>query len=118
MKPATSRKTRLRGAEDDDKELSDNVEFEGEELAEIYAKRGVEPTLARQVAQFALLGAIGARAGGANVLRGTERVTFWGVLAMALRSRSCCRIRGICVARLFARQQSVLDVNDPVGEAE
>lgn len=33
---------------------------------------------------LALLGAIGARAGGANVIRATVRVTFWGVLAMAL----------------------------------
>ena len=33
---------------------------------------------------LALLGAIGARAGGANVLRATARVTFWGALAMAL----------------------------------
>ena len=33
---------------------------------------------------LALLGAIGARAGGANVLRATVRVTFWGELAMAL----------------------------------
>ena len=33
---------------------------------------------------LALLGAIGARAGGANMLRGTARVTFWGALAMAL----------------------------------
>jgi VIT1/CCC1 family predicted Fe2+/Mn2+ transporter len=33
---------------------------------------------------LALLGAIGARAGGANVLRATGRVTFWGALAMAL----------------------------------
>ena len=32
---------------------------------------------------LALLGAIGAKAGGANVLR-TARVTFWGALAMAL----------------------------------
>ena len=31
-----------------------------------------------------LLGAIGARAGGANVGRATLRVTFWGALAMAL----------------------------------
>lgn len=133
------------------KELSDNVEFEKEELAQIYVKRGLEPSLARQVAQqlmakdaltahardelgiseitaarpvqaaltsaltfsvgaalpllmvvispigvivpivaaaslgfLALLGAIGARAGGANVLRATARVTFWGALAMAL----------------------------------
>ena len=127
------------------KELNENVEFEREELAEIYVKRGVEQTLARQVAQqlmardalgahardelgvseittarpvqaaltsaamfaagaampllmvvvstanalvptvsvaslgfLALLGAIGARAGGANVVRATARVTFWG----------------------------------------
>jgi VIT1/CCC1 family predicted Fe2+/Mn2+ transporter len=33
---------------------------------------------------LALLGAIGARAGGANVARATVRVTFWGALAMAL----------------------------------
>jgi VIT1/CCC1 family predicted Fe2+/Mn2+ transporter len=33
---------------------------------------------------LALLGAIGARAGGANVVRATVRVTFWGALAMAL----------------------------------
>jgi VIT1/CCC1 family predicted Fe2+/Mn2+ transporter len=133
------------------KELSENIEFEVDELAEIYVKRGVDQVLARQVAQqlmakdalgahardelgiseitaahpiqaaltsaatfsvgaampllmvvvspasalvlivsaaslgfLALLGAIGARAGGANVLRATVRVTFWGALAMAL----------------------------------
>ena len=133
------------------KELSDNVEFEKKELAEIYIKRGLEPSLARQVAQqlmakdaltahardelgiseittarpvqaaltsaaafsvgaampllmvvispagslvpivsaaslgfLALLGAIGAKAGGANVVPATARVTFWGALAMAL----------------------------------
>lgn len=133
------------------KELSENIGFEREELADIYVKRGVDPTLARQVADqlmakdalmahardelgisdittarpvqaaltsaatfavgaampllmvllspasllvpmvsaaslvfLALLGAIGARAGGANVLRATGRVTFWGALAMAL----------------------------------
>jgi VIT1/CCC1 family predicted Fe2+/Mn2+ transporter len=33
---------------------------------------------------LALLGAIGARAGGANIPRATARVTFWGALAMAL----------------------------------
>jgi len=33
---------------------------------------------------LALLGAIGARAGGADVLKATLRVTFWGALAMAL----------------------------------
>jgi vacuolar iron transporter family protein len=132
------------------KELSDNAEFEFDELTEIYVKRGVDQALARQVAQqlttkdalaahardelgiseataarpvqaaltsaasfavgaampllmvvvsptgalvpivsgasllfLALLGGIGARAGGANVLRATARVTFWGALAMA-----------------------------------
>jgi vacuolar iron transporter family protein len=132
-------------------ELRENVEFEQEELAEIYVRRGVDQALARQVAQqlmakdalsahardelgiseittarpvqaaltsaatfavgaampllmvivssanalvptvsiaslgfLALLGAIGARAGGANVLRAMARVTFWGALAMAL----------------------------------
>ncbi len=33
---------------------------------------------------LALLGAIGAQAGGANILRATARVTFWGAAAMAL----------------------------------
>jgi len=133
------------------KELSENAEFELDELAQIYVKRGVDQALARQVAQqlmrkdalgahahdelgiseittarpvqaaltsaatfsvgaampllmvvvspasmlvpivsaaslgfLALLGAVGARAGGANVLRATARVTFWGALAMGL----------------------------------
>jgi VIT1/CCC1 family predicted Fe2+/Mn2+ transporter len=133
------------------KELSENIGFERQELADIYVKRGVDPTLARQVAEqlmakdalmahardelgiseittarpvqaaltsaatfavgaamplsmvlvspasmlvpmvsaaslvfLALLGAIGARAGGANVLRATARVAFWGALAMVL----------------------------------
>jgi VIT1/CCC1 family predicted Fe2+/Mn2+ transporter len=133
------------------KELSESIDFEHAELADIYVKRGVDQELARQVAQqlmakdalaahardelgiseistarpvqaaltsaatfavgaampllmvvlapagmlvpvvsgaslgfLALLGAIGARTGGANVLRATTRVTFWGALAMAL----------------------------------
>lgn len=33
---------------------------------------------------LALLGAIGARAGGANIIKATLRVTFWGALAMGL----------------------------------
>jgi vacuolar iron transporter family protein len=132
-------------------ELDSNIEFERDELADIYVRRGVDRALARQVAEqlmakdalaahardelgiseittarpiqaaltsaatfavgaampllmvvvapagmlvplvstaalgfLALLGAIGARAGGANVLRATARVTFWGALAMAL----------------------------------
>lgn len=39
---------------------------------------------AASLAFLALLGAIGARAGGANVFRATLRVTFWGALALAL----------------------------------
>ena len=133
------------------KELKEDPKAELDELTEIYAKRGLEQPLARQVAQqlmekdaltahardelgiseitaarpvqaaltsaatfsvgaampllmvvvspanvlvpvvsaaslgfLALLGAIGAKAGGANVLRATARVTFWGALAMAL----------------------------------
>ena len=132
-------------------ELSKNIGFERKELADIYVKRGVDPGLARQVADqlmakdalmahardelgisetttarpvqaaltsaatfavgaampllmvivspanalvpavsiaslafLALLGVIGAKAGGAKVLRATVRVTFWGALAMAL----------------------------------
>ena len=136
------------------KELSQDPKGELDELTEIYVKRGLDQSLARQVAQqlmgkdaltahardelgiseitaarpvqaaltsaatfsvgaampllmvvvspanvlvpvvsaaslgfLALLGAIGARAGGANVLRATARVTFWGALAMALTAR-------------------------------
>ncbi|MFZ1883029.1 MAG: VIT family protein [Rhodoplanes sp.] len=132
-------------------ELRESPEYELDELAEIYVERGVEQTLARQVAQqlmakdaltahardelgisafttarpvqaaltsaatfsvgaampllmvvvspagmlvplvsgaslgfLAVLGAIGAKAGGATVLRATARVTFWGALALAL----------------------------------
>jgi VIT1/CCC1 family predicted Fe2+/Mn2+ transporter len=32
---------------------------------------------------LALLGALGAQAGGANIVQATLRVTFWGLLAMA-----------------------------------
>ncbi|MBZ0147992.1 MAG: VIT family protein [Pseudorhodoplanes sp.] len=133
------------------KELSENIAFERDELAEIYVKRGVDPPLAQQVAEqlmakdalaahardelgisemtaaqpvqaaltsaatfavgaampllmvvvspanalvpvvsvaslgfLALLGAVGARAGGSNILRATARVTFWGALALGL----------------------------------
>lgn len=132
-------------------ELAANPGFERDELTEIYVGRGVEPELARRVAEqlmakgalaahardelgisdtttarplqaaltsaatfavgaampllmvllapaewlvvavsaaslvfLALLGAIGARAGGADIWRATVRVTFWGALAMAL----------------------------------
>lgn len=130
-------------------ELKDQPEFELNELADIYAKRGVEPALARQVAQqlmtkdalgahardelgiseitaarpvqaaltsaatfasgaalpllvalftpramlplavsaasivfLALLGALGAKSGGAAMWRATFRVVFWGIFAL------------------------------------
>lgn len=133
------------------KELVEQPEFELNELAEIYEERGVEPALAREVAQqlmakdalgvhareelgiteistarpvqaavtsaitfaagailpllaailspadwllysvpaatlvfLAVLGALGAQAGGAGLLKGAVRVTFWGALAMAI----------------------------------
>ena len=132
-------------------ELAASPEFERDELTDIYVGRGVEPELARRVAEqlmakgalaahardelgisdtttarplqaaltsaatfavgaampllmvvlaptdwlvvavsvaslvfLALLGAIGARAGGAGIWRATFRVTYWGALAMAL----------------------------------
>lgn len=132
-------------------ELATEPEFELNELAGIYVGRGVEPELARQVAQqlmakdalgahardelgiseitaarpiqaaftsagtfatgaalplvatmavpehvlvvavsvaslvfLALLGALGAKSGGANMWKASVRVTFWGALAMAL----------------------------------
>lgn len=132
------------------KELADTPEFEREELAQIYVKRGVDHDLAVKVADqlmakdalgahardelgiseittarpvqaaltsaatfaigaamplamvliapvdklvlvvtiaslgfLALLGAVGAKAGGADIVKATARVTFWGALAMA-----------------------------------
>ena len=132
-------------------ELARQPAFEHAELAQIYVQRGVEPDLARRVAEqlmakdalgshardelgiseataarplqaaltsaatfavgaalplvlvlilprsalvpvvsiasllfLALLGAVGARAGGANVVKAMLRVTFWGALAMGL----------------------------------
>lgn len=132
------------------RELAEQPEAELDELTHIYVERGVEPALARQVAQqmmakdafathardelglsehvvarpvqaaltsavtfaagaalplviaimapaawtapaisggslvgLAILGALGARAGGASVLKPTARVTFWGAFAMA-----------------------------------
>lgn len=131
-------------------ELASNVEFECEELAQIYVKRGVDHDLALKVADqlmqhdalgahardelgisegttarpvqaaltsaatfavgaalplavvlvapraqlpwivsvaslvfLALLGAVGAKAGGADIGKAVTRVTFWGALAMA-----------------------------------
>jgi VIT1/CCC1 family predicted Fe2+/Mn2+ transporter len=133
------------------KELVDDPDFETKELAEIYTRRGIEPALARRVAEqlmakdslgahardelgisdlttpkpvqaafasaaafaagaalpimtmlvvpqhilvpavfatslvfLSLLGALGAKAGGAAVLKPTLRVAFWGAVAMAI----------------------------------
>ena len=132
-------------------ELKDNIEGEKKELAAIYVQRGLDASLAKQVAEqlmakdalaahsrdelgisetvgarpvqaaiasalsfaagaalpllvvviapvtavaslvagtslffLALLGALAAYTGGAPILRGTIRVTFWGALAMAI----------------------------------
>src|SRR5712671_6254962 len=88
-------------------ELADDDEVEHAELAAIYVDRGLEPALARQVAEqlmvwiappsllcvlvvavsvacLALLGALAARAGGARAAVGAMRVAFWGALAMAI----------------------------------
>jgi VIT1/CCC1 family predicted Fe2+/Mn2+ transporter len=145
------------------RELNKNPEFELDELAEIYVKRGVDRDLAREVARqlmakdalsahahdelgiseitaarpvqaaltsavsfsvgaampllmvvispngalvpivsaaslgfLAFLGAIGARVGGANVLRGTFRVIFWGALAMTFTA-GICKLLGAVV---------------------
>jgi VIT1/CCC1 family predicted Fe2+/Mn2+ transporter len=76
------------------RELANDPEFEKRELANIYVSRGVDHGLARQVAEqavsmgslvfLAVLGMIGARAGGANIVKPTIRVTFWGALAMGV----------------------------------
>jgi VIT1/CCC1 family predicted Fe2+/Mn2+ transporter len=132
-------------------ELIDDPEFETNELARIYVRRGIEPKLARQVAEqlmakdalgahardelgiseattpkpiqaaltsaaafavgavlpimallvtpqrllvptvsgtslafLALLGVLGAKAGGASIFKPTLRVAFWGAFAMAI----------------------------------
>jgi vacuolar iron transporter family protein len=57
-------------------ELKTDNKGEHEELAAIYVARGLDPFLAKQVAQAA-------HAGGAGVMIGAFRVTFWGGLAMA-----------------------------------
>ena len=44
----------------------------------------VEAVAAASLLFLAILGAVGARTGGANMLKATIRVTFWGALAMAV----------------------------------
>jgi VIT1/CCC1 family predicted Fe2+/Mn2+ transporter len=41
-------------------------------------------TVAVSLLALAILGAISARLGGANIARGVARIVFWGALAMAL----------------------------------
>jgi hypothetical protein len=53
----------------------------------------------------ALLGAIGARAGGANILRATVRVTFWGALALLFTAG---------IGRLFGTSRSYLLCPSPI----
>jgi VIT1/CCC1 family predicted Fe2+/Mn2+ transporter len=50
----------------------------------ILAPDGLVPTLVAggSIVFLAVLGALGAKTGGANVLKGAIRVTFWGALAM------------------------------------
>ncbi|MDV6343383.1 VIT family protein [Nitrosomonas sp. Is37] len=143
--------------------LKEDLDFEFEELAEIYIKRGIQPELAKQVAKqlmthdalgahlrdelgiyerisakpiqaaftsaamftvgaampliatfaaptaqiipivasfslfsLAILGALAAYLGGANILKGTIRITFWGTLAMGLTA-AVGRLFGIVV---------------------
>ena len=80
------------------KELANTPEFEREELAQTFAVGAAMPLAMVLVAPvgklvpivtiaslgfLALLGAVGARAGGADIVKATARVTFWGALAMA-----------------------------------
>jgi hypothetical protein len=54
---------------------------------------------------LALLGAIGAKAGGANILRATARVTFWGALADGTHRRDREAFRHGCL-KIGAAQTS------------
>jgi VIT1/CCC1 family predicted Fe2+/Mn2+ transporter len=54
-------------------------------LAVVSPTASLVPTVSIASLGFlAVLGAIGARTGGANVVRATARVTFWGAMAMAV----------------------------------
>jgi VIT1/CCC1 family predicted Fe2+/Mn2+ transporter len=54
-------------------------------MAVVSPRAYVVPAVAMASLLFlAALGAIGAKAGGANIFRATARVMFWGALAMAL----------------------------------
>ena len=83
------------------KELSENVAFEQEELAEIYVKRGLEPTLAHQVAQQLM--AKDALAAHARDELGISEITIARPVQAALTSAVFCRrghaiAHGCCIA--------------------
>jgi len=64
-------------------------------MPKLYSKIRVHPANAG-LGFLALLGAIGARAGGAAILRATARVMVWGALALALTA-SVGKIFGMAV---------------------
>lgn len=58
-------------------------------LARIYVERGPEYTeVTASLVFLAILGALGAKAGGAAVPRATVQVTFWGSLALGVTAGS------------------------------
>jgi vacuolar iron transporter family protein len=72
------------------RELKETPEAELDELTRIYVARGLDDGLARQVAiqltendALGAMGGLGASVGGAGIVKGAVRVTFWGALAMA-----------------------------------
>lgn len=55
--------------------------LDGSDLAQKHARSG---RVCRLTTISCAAGRVGARTGGADVVRGTARVTFWGALAMAI----------------------------------
>ncbi len=53
---------------------------------------------AASIALLAVLGGVGAHAGGASIARGALRVTFWGALAMALTAGELARWNTVLLA--------------------
>eukprot|EP01035_Chromulina_nebulosa_P057958 gene57958-79400_t len=56
----------------------------------------------RALVALALLGAVGAKAGGANMWKATARVTFWGALAMAVTA-GIGKLFGVMVEKVSAK---------------
>ncbi|MGK0685140.1 VIT1/CCC1 transporter family protein [Serratia marcescens] len=82
-------------------ELLEDYPGEFRELTSIYVHRGLDPALARQVAEklmahdalvasalisLGILGGIAAKTGGAPILPGMARILIWSALAMAVSS--------------------------------